>query len=457
MLEYITFNDINIEIYNLDGIDYNHPFIGINFINIYQYIKFCNNFNYYIRIEPIFIDKYNTEYPIMLLEDVEIHWINENNKEHIIKKYNIRRKLSKPDNQIFILTCWDLNKNISLNEYYNIVKDFSNNKNSIYLTKNINDLINTNIFLIKEWIETNFIINYFENIRYILKYRHKFSIIMPIKINNSNSFDIFTRLSLPLYKKHLEILFLDTFYVICPKDNYELLNNHIKNYKNYINFKFIFQEDLLINNIEIKGWYLQQILKLMISYQINTKYYLVVDSDMFLNQPIQYSDFFYNNKIKYHSEPWQEYNNKYYSTNSNWWKQSYDLLEYEKEEFDMIKKDNKLMSVTPQMLITDIVKDILNSFDALKLYKQPFTEFTLYWLYILYKRPDILNCYTNEGTPLWAHNLTTNILSYENTTEQLNIIKKSIENPSSFFTVVQSYLNADINNFINTIYKSYDL
>jgi len=284
---------------------------------------------------------------------------------------------------------------------------------------------------------------------------NKFSIIMPLKINHLNSFKIFCEISLPLYEKFLNCDDIDYFYIICPLNDVATLTKYTRLYPR-IPFKFINENLLLNNNIsDAEGWYKQQLIKLSISLILETEYYLVVDSDMYLNQPFGYGDLFYDGKIKYTFEPWQELNNEDYSTNSNWWKQSCDVL-----NFDVRHLHNKkfLMGVTPQLLITDKVKELIDHLIYLydrgwqkTLYEMKFTEYTLYWIYLIID--ENTNLYTTKGYPLWIHDIETNILKYDTDENMRDVIKKSIHDKKSYFSVIQSYLHINIDEIKNAIYN----
>ena len=281
---------------------------------------------------------------------------------------------------------------------------------------------------------------------------NKFSIIMPLKINDLNSFKIFSEISLPLYGKFLNSNDIDYFYIICPLTDITTLTKYTRLYP-HIPFKFINENLLLNNNIsDVEGWYKQQLIKLSISLILETEYYLVVDSDMYLNQPFGYEDLFYDGKIKYAFEPWQELNNQEYSTNSNWWKQSCDVL-----RFDVRHLRNKkfLMGVTPQLLITDKVKELIDHLIYLygrewqqTLCQMKFTEYTLYWIYLIID--ENTNLYTTKGYPLWIHDLERNILRHDTEENMKDIIKKS---KKSYFSVIQSYLQINIDPIKNVIYN----
>ena len=286
-----------------------------------------------------------------------------------------------------------------------------------------------------------------------------YSIVMPLKINNLNSYKIFTEISLPLYNKFLDTEHLYCFYIICPKENTENIRKNTNLYPS-IPFKFIEEESIIepyLNNE--KGWLKQQIIKLWIANIIETKNYLVVDSDIYLVKPLKYEDLFHYNKIKYSFEEYQTANDKYHSTNSNWWINSCKILNYPIEK---LYNNKFLMCVTPQLLITNKVKELINYINNIYgdnwkkvICNMGFTEYTLYWVYLL--MIDQTNLYTTGGDQIWKHDLERNILYYQTEDEMRKIVKKSIIDKDTYFSVIQSYLPVNIDDVKNyLVSKDYD-
>ena len=282
---------------------------------------------------------------------------------------------------------------------------------------------------------------------------YKYSIILPLKIDKSNAYKIFSEISLPLYDKFLDTEFLHYFYIICPRENIEEICKTTELYPS-IPFKFIEEETILDSSFnDIRGWFKQQLIKLCISNIIETKKYLIVDSDMFLNKPLKYEDFFHDNKLKYSHEQYHTENNKYYSTNSKWWSSSCKILEYPVEKLF----DNKfLMSVTPQVLEKNKVKKLIAYLNdkygdnwAKTLCDMNFTEFTLYWVYLL--MTEQTEIYTPHGVPLWRHDVERNILCHHSEDEMKEIVRKSTSDKDTHFSVIQSYLRVNIDNIKNDI------
>jgi len=258
---------------------------------------------------------------------------------------------------------------------------------------------------------------------------------MPL-LAEGNGYKIFREIGLPSYCRYLNLTYLDRFYLIAPLKFIATLNLELESFK--LPFSFI-PEELLIGTIQTTGWYKQQIIKLCMARIVRTSIYLIVDSDMYLTQPLGYDDLLDNGKIKYNYEPWQTINSPDFSQNSKWWIQSCSLLDY---DITSIQGCSDLMSVTPQVFITEIAKDLIIKIESKFKHEWPqiicdlgFTEFTLYWLYVL--NNEYKDRYTTSGYPLWTHNRNLNILD-----DDLSPIKviDSLIAPVSHFAVIQSYL-----------------
>lgn len=263
----------------------------------------------------------------------------------------------------------------------------------------------------------------------------QFSIVLPI-VMDGNGYMIFQELGLPSFYRHLNLTHLDKFYIVAPLKHIATLNLELAS--SSIPFSFI-PEELLIGNIQTTGWYKQQIIKLCMARVVRTSIYLVVDSDMYLTQSLEYDDLFDNDRLKYNYEPWQTINSPDFSQNSKWWDQSCSLLEC---DITTIQNSADLMSVTPQTFIVDIVKGLITKLESKFQHEWPqricdlgFTEFTLYWLYVLSN--NYKDKYTVSGYPLWTHNRFTNILDIDLTPTK---VTNSMTAPSSYFGVIQSYL-----------------
>jgi hypothetical protein len=269
-----------------------------------------------------------------------------------------------------------------------------------------------------------------------------YSIVLPIKVSSGRGYQLFCDFGLKSYEKYLDITKLDKFYIIAPSQDIP----HIEKFTNTskIPFQYIPEEEILETGVELEGWFKQQLIKLKMANCVETEGYLVIDSDMYLTQPLFFEDLYHNGKLKYNSEPWQTENNKHYSQNSKWWDASCNVMDYPMEK---LHSEKHLMSVTPEFLITSVVKDLMNHLDGIHgeqwqslIFERGCTEFTMYWLFLL--KNNLNNLYTDEGFPLWKHSLEHSVLDYSNATTQ--VVRNSFTHPQSYFAVIQGYLHIDV-------------
>lgn len=491
MYSYITNNCDNLSFYFKENREYDNPFIGMLFVIDEQFVKLCQNFNYYINKNPIFgkpsenskwsmqnkdvwfkHEEIKNPYPVMYIDDIEIHWIHEKSETIVLEKY-MRRKQRFFDTNPFLLFLFgdgNLMNDHTEEEYNKLLNDFICIPTSIYLTKyKSKTLTNSRIILVDEWIdETNERnsshipiihtkidrpekIRQFINNTNIFNVRdnNKYSIIMPIS-TSGNGYTYFKEFGLKSYEKFLCTKMLEIFFLICPEKDIEDLQFIVKN--SNIPFKIINEDTLLHKSVQnVSGWFKQQIIKLTISYIITTDIYLIVDSDLFLTKQLTYEDLFFNNKIKYNYEKWQNLNSSDFSQNSRWWDASSAIL-----DFPMCNIINKtmLMSVTPEIFIWSYVNTLieyLHNKYGLEWQKyiinNKFTEFTLYWLYLL--KYNLTSLYSHEGIPLWTHDRTRNILDYQ--TANVKNIDNIFLDGTSFFSVIQGYLQIKTEIYIKQI------
>lgn len=115
---------------------YNNPFIWHLFLDGSDYIKVCKNFDHYLNQEPLLIPqdekdgrytahpKITDNYPIIRLDDVNIHFIHHSNGNDVIEKYKRRR--DRLGEYTLIPVAWG--KELKTPE---IIKEFNKLENSI--------------------------------------------------------------------------------------------------------------------------------------------------------------------------------------------------------------------------------------------------------------------------------------------------------------------------------------
>lgn len=220
---------------------------------------------------------------------------------------------------------------------------------------------------------------------------NKITFILPIKGN----YDILLAFNIliPSILKYFKLEDLEDFFIISTNDEYELINKYIHNTNASLKLKCI-NENTIIQDMnsfnKMLGCRKQQILKLEMAKFCTTDIYLTLDSDMFLIKHVSINDFLINNKIIYNYEN--------YDIHKYWWIDSCKLLKY---DFESIK--NKLtFGVTPSILIKSVVLELFNYLN-IKNYNifsnknhVHWTEYTLYWSYVIKNNYDVYYMSDNE-------------------------------------------------------------
>lgn len=162
MKTYITNNCANLHFYFEEAREYDNPIVGCLFVNDEDYIKFCSRFLHFMTVEPVFgspkkdskwAEQNNGEwykhkeiripYPVMFLEEIEIHWIHEESQEAVLDKFLRRRErfwTTKPT-PVFMLSCSDLCNDHSPEDRRTLISAFLQIDTAIYVTREITDML----------------------------------------------------------------------------------------------------------------------------------------------------------------------------------------------------------------------------------------------------------------------------------------------------------------------------
>jgi len=211
---------------------------------------------------------------------------------------------------------------------------------------------------------------------------------------------------------------------------------------------FIDENEIEPSFLEHK-WYYQQILKLKISKCIQTKHYLVLDDDMFLIKPLKFSDFINSdNKIIYTHESFPHNNPRCY-TNSAWWTTSANVLEFDVKQ---IYDNTCLMGVTPQLLITDMVIGLIATLEkkygiewAKKITELRFTEYALYWIYVI--QQNMTHLYSTDKRDLLLLDVDESVTVLEHSSEEsiVQVVNRALKTKKYHFLLIQGWLRIDTN------------
>lgn len=120
--------------------EYASPFIGCIFEDDYQYLKFCQNYDEYIQIEPVIAEPKllvtimgQKIVPAMFLGDIEIHWPHEKDPTILLDKYKRRfERITKP---MFLWSDMQIYNAHTPEELQKLKSDFKKISNSMFIEK----------------------------------------------------------------------------------------------------------------------------------------------------------------------------------------------------------------------------------------------------------------------------------------------------------------------------------
>ena len=265
----------------------------------------------------------------------------------------------------------------------------------------------------------------------------KYTIVLPTR-GDGPAFEVFVNNLLPRYVKYLARTEIEEFIIICPQMH---LTNVVKLLREKApELPFVFYSD---ETLGVKGgdsWMNQQIIKLAICYYIKTDHYFIIDDDLIITKSLHFSDFFdEKGKIYYSFESWP-INGPNFATNTAWWMGS--LLAHEiPQSAQLLARSTILMGVTPQLMITRIVHQLIHSLGSIWIAKMKAyraTEYSLYWVYLM---RTLRVHYYAPNNKFFAMDNSINILvqglSREDVVQKL---QKGIREQKYTFLVAQSWL-----------------
>jgi len=241
----------------------------------------------------------------------------------------------------------------------------------------------------------------------------------------------FFEISWKTHDRNLDKNDIDCIFFIVSSDEKAYLESFVKKNMNDVKTKILVDDHLISPKYDFQSHRKQMLLKLLICKHINTALYLILDDDIISLKEFGYNDLFSSGKVKYAAE---------YSIESqpHVWECSRDLLKLKQKT--NIYKLRDTMSVTPEIMITSIVKDMMNyllkvhgSYDTLyeEMTKTSWTEYTLYWLYLRYVDKNGPKYYYKSDSMT-----TTNLMTYDK--NFIEIIKDVIKEKANYFMIIQS-------------------
>lgn len=263
----------------------------------------------------------------------------------------------------------------------------------------------------------------------------KYTIVLPTR-GQGAAYELFLESLLQRYVKYIDVNEIHEFIVICPQAQLEKVKEQLTN----ISLPFTFYSDESLIDIEVDGWMKQQMLKLAICFKVITEHYLIIDDDLIITKPLRFSDFFDEKGcICYSYERTWPINGPNFATNTSWWMTSAMALGIQPNR---IMKCTNLMGVTPQLMITRVVHQLLqalggdNWINRMRYYRA--TEYCLYWIYLM---KTLRTHYYTASYKFFAMDNDVNILVQELSEEEVKgKISKGIREKKYTFLVAQSWL-----------------
>jgi Family of unknown function (DUF6492) len=268
----------------------------------------------------------------------------------------------------------------------------------------------------------------------------KVTLVLPIRIdvdNETSDLDRFLALGLPSIQRFFDKSCILELIVIAAKRDIYRISKHLTALCVF-SFRIIDEDDLCPEILGSCGWYKQQILKLAIAPSIATEWYLILDSDVICVRQVDYTDLISDGRAIWQMEP--------ASCHLNWWRGSENILQVP----TAVNPDESVIGVTPALMHTESVRQLICriqeiysgqdwSVTLLENTKKEWTEYTLYWTYILYcQRRHSL--YSESEVRLYA---SASIWHKEEVSNLGEDWFKTVFDPSAkyFFLIFQSRMN----------------
>lgn len=198
-----------------------------------------------------------------------------------------------------------------------------------------------------------------------------------------NNLDRFLKIGMRTYTRFLNVECVSDFFVIVPRTEFDRIKKRL--YTEYPDWPWrIIVEDVIVAKTVPDGWAKQQTAKLAVSSLIKTSHYLIIDDDTYLTRPIgSTADLFDSRGRALMNTAQIDYPFFYL-----WSAQVIDI------DFDLVQNAPCHMGITPEIFVTDIVKELVALLESrygshLKwqeyLAAHKFTEYCMYWSFLIKK------------------------------------------------------------------------
>lgn len=300
--------------------------------------------------------------------------------------------------------------------------------------------------------------------------KDKFSFVMPMVINHrtveDNDLERVIKIQLPTFKKFLNIEDLFEFVIVTTKRDAPVIEERLN--REFPEFPFVIYDELeLLPELKTfplhkvtvhPGWMIQQLAKLEIAKHIKTEVFFSFETDLFLTKPFSIKEM--RNDGKLICSFFTEFENT--PTRESWHMYSTALMlpgiktfNFKKEFENKIEGDslfiNKVMGVSPQILVTEEVINLTNHLEELhkmnyrdlllrstKGHPHTWTEYTLYWMW-LFKSQKIDKYYSFKAPFICTTELLTSNYRKGFHHEYFeNFDELVMNNKNHYFNIIQS-------------------
>ena len=208
---------------------------------------------------------------------------------------------------------------------------------------------------------------------------------------------------------------------------------------NFRKFIRIMNEKKVMQRKDLFTYRYQMGLKLAIAKHVKTKWYMTLDSDLYLTKKIGYGELI-------DEEGRAHINYEPTSCHAGWWKNASKVIK--------TKVEGRGMGVTPSILNRDVVLKLIKKHNIHDALNQVATEYTLYWLYLI-ANYDKNEYYCIGERPVYSMCVWTNKQFSKRSLEEH--IKAQFNSENTMFTLIQSTCNVNSQKLISLVNKYSDI
>lgn len=259
-----------------------------------------------------------------------------------------------------------------------------------------------------------------------------------------DNFERFFRIGWPTLLQNIEWKDVATFFVIVRSSEKAAFEKYIQKYvsRELHSIITLVPQENLITIHDMEKSRVQMLSKIMIATLVPTSHYLILDDDIVSLRKFGYNDIFSDNTHRYvrytHDETFHEH----------WVRGSAEALQLDYTthigpQFQELKKQRRILSVTPEVFITKQALSLLDKLkalygadnyqQALSSMKGRWTEYMLMWIHLM-QQGSVTQWYRRAQIPLSDN--TRNI--WYVSTNLHDSLRKMWSDPKPYFGVIQS-------------------